>query len=196
VQIDPGIRNAGIVWQGFDGDNDDWLFAERKLQDKTPADYARAIREENARWGLKRVQYVVDPAARSRGQTNAETVLVALAKEGIFASPGQNDVEAGIGQGRTRMMHGRLHVSPECVLIRAEADDYAAQEPVEGKDDSHLVPIKTNDHRWTAARYGWMQRFWDPLLEQSAAPDLGFRPNQAPNLSRYRPTPEAAPMGR
>jgi hypothetical protein len=82
------------------------------------------------------------------------------------------------------MMHGRLHVSPECVLIRAEADDYAAQEPTEGKDDSHLVPIKTNDHRLDAARYGWMQRFWDPLLEQA---------EQAPNLSRYRPT--GSPMG-
>jgi hypothetical protein len=60
------------------------------------------------------VQFVVDPAARSRGQTNAETVLVALSREGIYANPGQNDVQAGIGQGRIRMAHGRMKVSPDC----------------------------------------------------------------------------------
>jgi hypothetical protein len=60
------------------------------------------------------VQFVVDPAARSRGQTNAETVLVALTREGIYANPGQNDVQAGIGQGRIRMAHGRMKVSPDC----------------------------------------------------------------------------------
>jgi hypothetical protein len=58
--------------------------------------------------------YVVDPAARSRGQTNAETVQEAFLKEKVPALAGQNDVQAGIGQLRIRMAHGRFWVSPEC----------------------------------------------------------------------------------
>ena len=97
----------------MDDENVAYVFSEKILQDKTPADYAQVIRRENARWGVKDPQYVIDPAARSRGQVTAETVMVALAKEGIYATPGQNDVEAGIGQLRTRMQHGEPASSPE-----------------------------------------------------------------------------------
>jgi phage terminase large subunit-like protein len=114
VGIDPGIRNTGIVWVGFDNENVAHVFAAALLQDKTPKDYARTIRAENARWGLRTPQYVIDPAARSRGQTNAETVLSALATERVYATPGQNDVEAGIGQLRIRMSHG----GSSCLLSR------------------------------------------------------------------------------
>jgi hypothetical protein len=116
VAIDPGIRNAGVVFEGFDNENVCHIFDELLLQDKTPKDYAAAIRGVLSRWGInaRSVQFVVDPAARSRGQTNAETVLVALSREGIYANPGQNDVQAGIGQGRIRMAHGRMKVSPDC----------------------------------------------------------------------------------
>lgn len=196
VGIDPGIRNAGLVWVGFDSENRAHVFAEHLLQDRTPADYACAIRAENKRWGLQNVQYVVDPAARSRGQTNAETVLTALSKEGIHAAPGQNDVEAGIGQLRTRMAHKRFLVSPECRGLRDEADEYAAQEPTEGKDDSHLTPVKSNDHRLDALRYAVMQRFWDPVMEQQA-PDrqLGWEPGQALPANLLRVPASSTPMG-
>jgi hypothetical protein len=155
------------------------------LQDKTPKDYALAIRAENARWGLRtEPQYVVDPAARSRGQTNAETVLMALTAERVFATPGQNDVEAGIGQLRIRMAHKRFLVSPETTPgllgLREEADEYAAKEPEEGRDDSHMEPIKSNDHRLDALRYAVMERFWDPILEdQAPLRTLGFDPTRA-----------------
>jgi hypothetical protein len=34
VRVDPGIRNAGIVWVGYDRDNVAYVFAELLLQDK------------------------------------------------------------------------------------------------------------------------------------------------------------------
>jgi phage terminase large subunit-like protein len=177
VGIDPGIRNAGITWTGFDRDNVAYVFAEELLQDSTPADYAAAIRAKNARWGLKKVLYVVDPAARSRGQTNAETVQQALLQNGIPALAGQNDVQTGISQLRTRMDHGRFWVSPECRGLRDEADDYAGEEPAEGKDDSHLTPVKSNDHRLDSLRYACMERFWDPMYEMGKPQQmLGWDP--------------------
>lgn len=199
VGIDPGIRNAGFAFEAFDNENTCHIFDELLLQDKTPKQYAAAIRGVLARWGIPvgDVHFVIDPAARSRGQTNAETVLTALGQEGIFCNTGQNDVQAGIGQGRTRMAYGRLLVSPVCRGLRDEADEYAAEEPGEGKDDSHLTPTKSNDHRLDAARYGWMERFWDPVMEDQA-PDrvLGWRPGEdIPAVERLTVPREASPMG-
>jgi len=172
VGIDPGIRNAGLVWVGFDQENVAYVFAAKLLQDKTPKDYAEAIRAENARWGLRRVTYVCDPAARQRAQANAETVMAALLKEGISAVPGQNDVDAGIGQLRDRMALGRFWISGEKSQDMAglvdELEDYAGKDPEEGQDDSQIVPVKGRDHRADALRYACMERFWDPVVESLA----------------------------
>jgi hypothetical protein len=200
VGVDPGIRNAAIVWVGYDRDNVAYVFAERLLQDKVAKDYAAAIREENARWGIKRALYVVDPAARSRGQTNAETVQQALLQAGVPALAGQNDVQAGIGQLRARMEYGRFWVSPECRGLRDEADDYAAKEPEEGRDDSHLEVVKSNDHRLDALRYAVMERFWDPIFEMSKPlQNLGWSPASGTSppkgLLLARPGRDHGPIG-
>jgi hypothetical protein len=113
---------------------------------------------------------------------------------------GQNDVQAGIGQLRTRMEYGRFWVSPECRGLRDEADDYAAKEPEEGQDDSHLEPVKSNDHRLDALRYAVMERFWDPRVESAAADrNLGWSPasNTTPpkGLLLARPVRDAGPIG-
>jgi hypothetical protein len=200
VGIDPGIRNAGLVWVGFDSENVAYVFDEALLQDRTPKEYAQVIRARNQRWGLRRVSYVADPAARQRGQNNAQTVQTALELEGVYAMAGQNDLQTGIGQIRTRMAHKRFLVSPDCRGLRDEADDYAAKEPDEGRDDSHLEPVKGNDHRMDALRYACMERFWDPAVEQSA-PDrnLGWSPadGTAPpaSLVLTAPARDFGPLG-
>jgi hypothetical protein len=55
------------------------------------------------------------------------------------------------------MAHGRFCGEPERspgpLGLRDEADEYAAKEPAEGKDDSHLEVVKSNDHRLDALRY-------------------------------------------
>jgi phage terminase large subunit-like protein len=192
VGIDPGIRNCGITWTGFDRDNVAHVFAERLIQDGTPADYQREIALENARWGLKDVAYVVDPAARQRNQTNAQTVMSMLAEHGIYAAPGQNDVEAGIQQIRERIQHDRFKVSPACVHLRDEADDYAAEET----EDGSFKVIKGNDHVLDSLRYGCMTRPWFAALE-AKAPErmLGWQPGHAPPSSQMQPQPAVGPMG-
>jgi phage terminase large subunit-like protein len=52
VGIDPGLRNAALIWVGFDRDSRGFVYHEELLQDKTPEDYALAIWDANARWGI------------------------------------------------------------------------------------------------------------------------------------------------
>ena len=200
VGIDPGIRNCGLVWVGFDRDLTAHVFHAELLQDSTALDYVKRIREVNGRWGVRSPFYVIDPASKQRAQANGMTVLSEINKAGLFPTLGKNDHELGFGQLRIRMAANpkRFLVSPapECMGLRDEADEYAAKEPEEGKDDSHLDPVKGNDHRMDAMRYAVMARFWDPVLEERAPlQSLGWDIGSVPDLSGYREPEEAHPMG-
>ncbi len=116
--------------------------------------------------------YVIDPASRSRAQVNAESVQSELARFEIFCLDGQNQVEAGISQVRTRIAHRRLLVSRDCVGLRDEADEYAAED----RPDGEFKPIKQNDHRLDALRYGCMARPYDPIFEERAPDRVLGRP--------------------
>lgn len=195
VGIDPGMRNCGIVWVGFDDELVAHVFHEELMQDCTAKQYAERINKVNAIYGI-RPSYVVDPAAKQRAQANGMTVLAELINERIYPNIGQNDHELGFGQVRVRMDNKRLLVSPLCRGLRDEADEYAGKEPEEGQDDSHIDPIKGNDHRLDALRYAIMERYWDPEVEADAPNrQLGWRPGQ--DIPDYLPGPaaEAQPMG-
>jgi hypothetical protein len=81
VGIDPGIRNAGFAFVGFDDEN----VATSSMRASCRTRRSRITRSSSARssryWGieLEDVTFVIDPAARSRSQVNAETVQSALA---------------------------------------------------------------------------------------------------------------------
>ncbi len=199
VGIDPGIRNAAFIWIGFDRNNVAYVFAEQLLQDATVNDYCEAMARENRRWGLKRddVTYVVDPAARQRGQVNGVTVQSELLRLGYAAQSGQNDVEAGCLQALGRMQHKRLFISPACVGLRDAADEYASEE----RDDGKFVPIKNGrEHPCDGMRYGLMARFWDAFVEDEApARRLGAAYDPNARVPAWNGVPdfvdEAPPMG-
>lgn len=161
VSIDPGIRNAAIVWVGFDKDNVAYVFDEVLLQSLTPVEYAEAIKRINRKWGIRECVYVIDPAARQRAQVNSDTVQSELIRQGIPTINGQNNFETGYFQVRQRSEAGRLRVNPECRGLRSEADDYA----LEAREDGMIKPLKGNDHRLDALRYALMTRAWNPVAE-------------------------------
>jgi hypothetical protein len=142
------------------------------------------VRSKAARWGLKLsdITFVIDPAARSRGQTNAESVETALARLGIYTVHGQNSVEAGIDQINSRGANGMYKVCRNCRIHRDQADEYAAED----RDDGQFRVIKTNDHCLDSARYACLHRPWDLVSElQEATQNLGgWKPNVAPPASR------------
>jgi hypothetical protein len=89
VGIDPGLRNAAMVWVGFDNDQRGVVFDEVLLQDRTPADYAKAIEQTNAKWGIREPLYVIDPSARNRSLTNRESVQGELTGWDVPTVPGR-----------------------------------------------------------------------------------------------------------
>lgn len=193
VGIDPGIKNAAFIWVGFDRDNTAHVFDELLLQDRTPADYVRGIREVNEKWGLGRPLYVIDPNAATRAAANAERVDAELLRRGIAVNGANNQVDAGIQQARVRMQHKRLWVSEACRGLRDEADEYAAED----REDGEFKVIKQNDHRLDAMRYALMARTWDPVMELAKPKQrLGWEPDTAPALVDWgQPAVAVGPMG-
>jgi phage terminase large subunit-like protein len=197
IAIDPGIRNAAIIWIGFDRDNRALVFHEQLLQQKIVKDYAEAIRAGNRMWGISEadVAFVIDPAYRTRGQADGENVETALIREGIYCIPGQNAIEAGCMQVRQRYEGGMCEISPACLGLRDEADEYA----MEDREDGVFKEAPgSNPHRLDALRYGLMHRTWEPVQEQEEAQRaLGWTPGEAPALSYFEQSghEDYGPMG-
>jgi phage terminase large subunit-like protein len=164
VGIDPGLKNAAFVWIAFDNENNALVFDEVLLQEKTPIDYVNAVRRVNSRWNLSQPPiYVIDPSARNRSLTNAESIQSELERHGIYCVHGQNAVEAGVQQVRRRIKGGSLHITENCTGLRAEADEYR----MEDRPDGEFKVVKENDHRLDAMRYALMARPWYPDLAAS-----------------------------
>jgi hypothetical protein len=193
VGIDPGIRNTGVVFAAFDKDDVATVFAEALLQDARTEGVANTIWSVLDRWGVRRSAplFVIDPSV-PRSQTSEQTLQTALAVLGIGCVKAQNSVEAGIQQVRSRLAEERLWISRECMGLRDEADEYAAED----RPDGEFKPIKANDHRLDALRYVCMAHPFYPQQEaQAAYRRLGFTPGFAPDVRLLNPVVEVPPMG-
>lgn len=162
VGMDPGLRNAGFVWIGFDGDNNAHVFDDLLIQDGTPKDYKVGIDRVNAEWGVSNPTYVIDPSARNRAMTNAESVEGTLQRLGIFPVPGYNPVEAGVQDIRKRMQDRALLLSKSCRGLVEEFEEYRAED----RPDGEFKPVKERDHRMDAMRYACMYRAWGHYKEK------------------------------
>lgn len=166
VGIDPGIRNAGIVWVGLDQDNIAFVFDSLLLKNETPKGYANAIRKRNELWGVDDPVYVIDPSARNRNAVNAESVEGALAREDVLCVHGQNDVMAGLQQMRDRLRYRHLFVNRDLRDFREEAEDYRAEQRADGE----TKVVKVEDHRLDALRYAVMHRPYRPPDPEERVP--------------------------
>ncbi len=199
VSIDPGVRNCGITFIDFDSHNVGTVFDERLLQDSDVEDYDREIRAKLAHWGipLARVDFRIDPKTGvARSQIDKQSsVRSALAALGIGCTLGENAVEAGITQVRGRLRYERLWICRNCVLLRAEADDYVGKP----RDDGVFEVLKQSDHLCDSLRYGCMARPFYPAYELAApCRNLGapvFRPGHALPASQLVTTPDSPPLG-
>ena len=194
VGIDPGLRNAAFVFVGFDSDNVGCVFDEVLLQDRTPKDYAQAIKRTLAKWGVNRPLFVIDPSARNRSLVNAESVEAALQREGIHCVHGQNAVEAGVQEVRKRLQQGALVVSRDCKGLRDEAEEYR----IEDRPDGEFKVVKENDHRLDALRYACMSRAWHGGKNYGTAepPEVWVPGEASPHLfDRLGQNHEVPPMG-
>lgn len=196
VGIDPGIRNAAVIFGGFDRNGVDWIYDEALIQNGTPSQYAQVIDRKLAQWGLRRtdVMFVIDPAARQRSQATGDTVQSELARVGIFTINGTNDREAGQQQIRDRILHRRIQIFSTCLGLRDDADEFAWE-----MDEDDFASGAADDapfHRLATLRYQVMVRPFYPQREADAPLALlGASPNTAPDMRLWRPESESLPMG-
>lgn len=196
--IDPGIRNAAIIFGGFDLHGVDWIWDELLIRDGTPSQYVEGIDAILARWGLERrsVMVVIDPAARQRSQATGDTVQSELMRLGLPTMNGVRDREAGQQQIRDRLLHGRLKVSAACVGLRDEADEFAWPLTVDGEEEERGAADDSPFHRLATLRYQVMTRPWYPSMEARAVErNLGWRPGLALPASALAPRVKVGPMG-
>jgi phage terminase large subunit-like protein len=186
VGIDPGIRFTGLSWTAYDRDNHAVTFDAVKLLDQHAGQVAQFLKDRAKRWDLEDPFYVIDPSFRARSLTNAESVQDILERHGIFATAGQNNVEAGINEVRRRLDVGSLLIFNDLYDLLDEAVEYSAVE----REDGALQVNKRNDHILDSQRYALMER---PYAVQSddltvAYPDDVAQPPK-------RKVPEGDPAG-
>lgn len=174
VGIDPGIRWTAVVFGAFDSDNSLLAFDELFLTDSTVESTAKDIKEKLHSWGLSmkardmRPLFVIDPSARNRSLVNAESVEGEFARFGIYCSPGQNQVEAGVFSIKRRLQSEppALLVARNCERLIWEFGRYR----ISSTPDGSFVVVKTDDHAVDALRYVAMFRPWLPVTAYKQQP--------------------------
>jgi hypothetical protein len=200
VGIDPGIRNAAVIFGGFDMHGVDWIFDELLIQDGTPSDYVEGIDATLGHWGLSRRDclFVIDPAARQRSQATGDTVQSELARLGLHTMNGVRDREAGQQQIRDRLKWGRLKVFETCRGLRDEAEEFIYPLTEDGeRDEEEIGPADDSPfHRLATLRYQVMTRPFYPRAEELAPNrNLGWQPGKALPGHMLRQRTPVGPMG-
>ncbi len=143
--------------------------------------------------------YVIDPSARNRALTNAQSVEAEFQRCGVHAVHGQNDREAGILQLRARLEHKTLLIAKGCRWLRWEAerwrtakDEISSQESATGD----AFATKGPDHLWDPTRYVAMER----LVFQPVKRDHRelWKPGYSPPREYWSSVPgrrESPPLG-
>lgn len=198
VGIDPGIRNAALIFGGFDSHGVDWIYDEALIQNGTPSQYAAVIDRKLARWGLTRndVLFVVDPAQRQRSQATGDTVQSELARLGIYTMNGNNSREAGQQQIRDRILHRRIAILSSCVGILDDADEFAWE--MDDEENESGAADDSPFHRLATLRYQVMVRPFMPEMElkTEAERSLGRPVDKALDLRYLQPgKASVGPMG-
>lgn len=141
-----------------------------------------------ARSDHPRPLYVIDPSARNRSLTNAESVEGALERFGLVCVHGQNNVEAGVQQIRARKQRGMFFVCENCTSLREEAEEYRMKD----RPDGIFEVVKENDHLLDSDRYAVMTRPWDPPPYEPTDKPRSMFESWPPNLPREAVPPTGA----
>lgn len=166
VGIDPGIRHAcGVLWTYMDTDNRLVVFDEGYFKDMTIPQVCEQIHSTNARWGVRPLMTVIDPAARNRASQTGRSDQMAFADHGVMSIAGQNDVAAGINQVKLRLEENSLFIADNCENLIREIKRYRWQKPGRTEHESPDRPVKKDDHLLDPLRYVCMARPYAKRVE-------------------------------
>ncbi len=160
VGIDPGLRNAAVVWSVLGADDRLIVFDELLAKRDTIATVCKEIHARNAQWGVEPRWYVIDPASRNKNHQTGKSDQQEFIDHGIVPIPGHNSVTAGIQRIKARLEADppRLVVAANCGDLRREFERYRWQKPKRVEGDPPDKPVKASDHLIDATRYIAMAR--------------------------------------
>jgi phage terminase large subunit-like protein len=164
VGIDPGIRErAGVLWAFIDWDDTLVVFDELYAQGATIREVCEQIHKVNARYDIKPIYYVIDPAARNRMHQTGRSDQMEYADHGVVAIAGQNSVSAGINRIKERLeADDGFYITANCENLIGEMKRYRWKKPPRSGEDGKAAPVKKDDHLVDPLRYIVMSRPYLP----------------------------------
>lgn len=166
VGIDPGLIKCGVLFCAVDEENNIHVFDEIYKSDWTIEQICDEIKRLNAWHEVSPMMYVIDPHARDRSKQTGRSDQSEFTKNGIYTILGQNAVQAGINDVKTRLRDNTLSVSSNCRYLIREFHTYRWKEMSHRiEQDQQPEPIKKDDHLLDALRYVCMSRPYAPVLK-------------------------------
>lgn len=154
--IDPAMSGTtAVIKAAIDEDGRVIIYDEFYEQDKRVSETAKSIKEDSIRW-------IIDPASKAKN-SQKDGQLYSLfdeyAEHGIIASPGENDVEAGINRVGEAFKTERIKIFRNCTNLIWELERYHWSESKESIGGITKPKVfKKDDHAVDALRYLVMNR--------------------------------------
>ena len=149
---------TGVLW-GVTNDEDELIIIDEYREvDKRVSEVVSAINYK----GKTPKQWIIDPASQAKNTTR-DGKLYSLFDEygdnGIYARPGENDVDAGINRVAEYFKTNRIKIFSTCTNLIWELERYhysESKETIHG--DIKAKPFKKDDHLVDCLRYMVMAR--------------------------------------
>jgi phage terminase large subunit len=179
--MDHGLRNpTAIPYAAINPDKGEVVVYNEYYKANTLVpEHAKNIKEELAKIPAGRLRFMMaDPSIKNKTDpVNGKSVLGLYSEQGIFWTPGNNDIETGLLRVNAYIEHGKFKIYSTCVNTIREHLHYKFPE-ITMDDDKNLDerPEKKNEHSCDALRYMMMALPADPLELSTLAyePQRGY----------------------
>lgn len=170
VALDHGLRNpTAVLIAAIDHQTGNvHIFREYYKANTLVPEHAKSIKqmleEEKVTAGNTRFM-VIDPSAKNKTDPiNGKSVQALYQEYGLYFSPANNEIEAGVLKVNSYIERGRLKIHDTCPNLIREVLNYQYPDVEENPKDKEIKekPLKVNDHAADALRYLLMRLPDDP----------------------------------
>jgi PBSX family phage terminase large subunit len=181
MSMDHGLRNPTMVpYAAIDPNRGVVVIYNEYYKANTLVpEHSKNIKTELDKIPAGKIRFMMaDPSIKNKTDPiNGKSVLGLYAEQGIYWTPGNNDIEAGILRVNAYIEQEKVEIYSTCVNLIREHLHYKFPE-ITMDDDKNLDerPEKKNEHSCDAVRYMFMNLPADPLELTNLAyePKLGY----------------------
>lgn len=188
VTMDHGLRNPTAVYiHAINPEKGEVVtYEEYYVANRLVPDHAKAIKEMLSKIPLGRLRFMVaDPSIRNKTDpVNGKSVQALYQEYGIYWSPGNNNIEAGILKVNSYIERGKWKIfRDKCPNLCREAINYKYPEITMDNQDKNLEekPVAVNDHAMDSIRYGFMRLPDDPEMLKAESFEPDYKDSQFKN---------------